>query len=349
MPSGQSTATKLSSDRNFLTDVLRAEGNALLQVASSIEQSDVEAARWAAAVAMIDACHGHVVVSGMGKSGLVGAKISATLASVGVPSHVVHPADAVHGDLGRIRTEDVVLLLSFSGGTQEVVNLAAILRTDGVQRIGISASHDSPLAKLCDVHLALGDLNEAGNLALAPTTSTTATLACGDAIALAVAHRRSFTEEDFQRRHPGGALGAELRGLDDVLRFRVGVNLTTCLEQVTVHEALLASETHQTSDATRHAGALLIVGDEGHLLGIITDGDLRRLALNDRDFLDRTVAEVMTASPLALPVSARIGEARSIVTQHRIDEIPVVDDSGRPVGLIDVQDLLSPRITTQPR
>lgn len=349
MPSGQSTATKLSSDRDFLTDVLRAEGNALLQVASSIEENDAEAARWANAVAMIDTCQGHVVVSGMGKSGLVGAKISATLASVGVPSHVVHPADAVHGDLGRIRPEDVVLLLSFSGGTEEVVNLAAILRTDGVQRIGISGSHDSPLANLCDVHLALGDLSEAGNLALAPTTSTTATLACGDALALAVAHRRSFTEEDFQRRHPGGSLGAELRGLDDVLRFRVGVNLTTCLEQDTVHKALLASESQQTTGATRHAGALLVVNDEGILLGIITDGDLRRLALNNRDFLDQTVADVMTASPLALSASARIGEARSIVTQHRIDEIPVIDDSGRPVGLIDVQDLLSPRITTQPR
>jgi len=349
MPNGQSTATELTSDRDFLTDVLRAEGDALLQVAASIERDDAEAARWANAVTMIDACSGHVVVSGMGKSGLVGAKISATLASVGVPSHVVHPADAVHGDLGRIRTDDVVLLLSFSGGTEEVVNLAAILRTDGVRRIGISRSHDSPLAGLCDVHLALGELDEAGNLALAPTTSTTATLACGDALALAVAHRRSFTEEEFQRRHPGGALGAELRGVDDVLRFRVGVNLTTCLEHDSVHDALQASEAQDTTGATRHAGALLVVDGDGTLRGIITDGDLRRLALADRDFLDNTVGSVMTVDPLALPVSARIGEARSIVTQHRIDEIPVIDKDGRPIGLIDVQDLLAPRITSQPR
>jgi arabinose-5-phosphate isomerase len=349
MSKGQSTATELTSDRDFLTDVLRVEGNALLQLASGIESDDTQADAWAKAIALIDACPGHVVVSGMGKSGLVGAKISATLASVGVPSHVVHPADAVHGDLGRIRTNDVVLLLSFSGGTQEVVSLAAILRTDGVKRIGISKSHDSALAGLCDVHLALGDLNEAGNLALAPTTSTTATLACGDALALAVAHRRSFTEEDFQRRHPGGALGAELRGVDDVLRFRVGDNLATCLTTDTVHEALQASESNRTIGATRHAGALLVVDTQGTLCGILTDGDLRRLALADRDFLDQRLSDVMTADPLALPASARIGDARNIVTQHRIDEIPVVDDNGRAVGLIDVQDLLSPRITTSPR
>ena len=346
MANGHPTAPALASDRAFLTDVLREEARALNTLADTIASDDAEAARWAKAVNLIDTCTGHVVVSGMGKSGLIGAKISATLASVGVPSHVVHPADAVHGDLGRIRREDVVLLLSFSGGTEEVVNLGAILRTDGVTRIGISRSHDSRLAALCDVHLALGDLDEAGNLALAPTTSTTATLACGDALALAVAHRRAFTEEDFQRRHPGGALGAVLRPVEEVLRFRVGDggNLSTCHVDASVQSALEAAESQATSTNTRHAGALLVVDDNGMLAGILTDGDLRRLALSDSAFLTRTMGAVMTANPMSIPAKARVAEARSLITEHRIDELPVVDDDGRPVGLVDVQDLLAPRI-----
>ena len=346
MANGHPTATALTTDRTFLADVLRSEGDALLRLAATIEQDETEAAAWARAISLIDACTGHVVVAGMGKSGLIGAKISATLASVGVPSHVIHPADAVHGDLGRIRCDDVVLLLSFSGGTEEVVNLAAILRADGVTRIGISRSHDSRLAGLCDVHLALGDLDEAGNLSLAPTTSTTATLACGDALALAVAHRRAFTEEDFQRRHPGGALGAVLRPVEEVLRFRVGVNLSTCNTSDLVKDALQQSQSQHTSGSTRHAGALLVVDDDGVLAGILTDGDVRRLALNDRNFLDCTMGDVMTSQPLSVPATARVAQARSLVTEHRIDEIPVVDERGCPIGLVDIQDLLAPRITS---
>ncbi|MCH2136436.1 MAG: KpsF/GutQ family sugar-phosphate isomerase [Phycisphaerales bacterium] len=343
MSNGQSTSTPLIPDKAFLADVLRAEADALQRLAESV-QGD-EADRWTQALDLIDNCPGHVVVSGMGKSGLVGAKISATLASVGVPSHVVHPADAVHGDLGRIRPGDIVLLLSFSGGTEEIVNLANILRADQVTCIGISRSHDSHLARLCDVHLALGDLDEAGNLALAPTTSTTATLACGDALALAVAHRRAFTEEDFQRRHPGGALGAQLRCISELLRFKVGENLTTCRSTDRVHDALVQAEAQQTSAGVRHAGALLVVDEQDQLRGIVTDGDLRRSALSDSSFLDRSIGEIMTADPIALKASDRVAQARAIVAEHRIDEIPVVDDAGKPVGLIDVQDLLAPSIT----
>ncbi|MCH2138210.1 MAG: KpsF/GutQ family sugar-phosphate isomerase [Phycisphaerales bacterium] len=345
MANGHPTAAGLVSDRAFLVDVLRTEAQALRALGDAIERDDDEAARWDQALDLIDTCASHVVVSGMGKSGLIGAKISATLASVGVPSHVLHPADAVHGDLGRVRTDDVVLLLSFSGGTEEVVNLAALLRTDGVPRIGISRSHDSKLASLCDVHLALGDLDEAGNLALAPTTSTTATLACGDALALAVAHRRAFTETDFQRRHPGGALGAMLRPVQEVMRFAVGTNLCTCTTTDTLKDALAAAEAQAAATATRHAGALLVVDDTGVLAGILTDGDLRRLALQDEHFLGRTLNDVMTASPMSLSAGARVSDARAMVTEHRIDEIPVVDDAGRPLGLVDVQDLLAPRIT----
>ena len=345
MSNGHSTAGDLATDHAFLTQVLREESEALEAIARTIETDDAAQARWAAALDLIDSCPGHVVVSGMGKSGLVGAKISATLASLGIPSHVLHPADAVHGDLGRIRTEDIVLLLSFSGGTEEVVNLAAILRTDGVKCIGISRSHNSKLASLCDVHLALGQLAEAGNLALAPTTSTTATLACGDALALAVAHRRSFTEADFQRRHPGGALGAMLRPIDELIRFRVGENITTCSPDITVQAALEAAESQSTSTNTRHAGALLVVNADGSLEGILTDGDLRRLALQDRDFLSRTMGEVMTADPMHVNTSARLADARTLIAAHRIDELPVVDDNGHPVGIVDVQDLLNPSIT----
>jgi arabinose-5-phosphate isomerase len=292
---------------------------------------------------MIDSCQGHVVVSGMGKSGLVGAKISATLSSVGIPSHVVHPADAVHGDLGAIRSDDVVMLLSYSGGTPEVVELAAILRNDGVHRLGISRGEDTQLARLCEAHISLGDLDEAGPLNLAPSTSTTATMACGDALALAVAHRRSFSATDFRQRHPGGSLGAMLRPVEELIRFRAGENLTTTSVDVPLVEALRqSSEDH--AGVVRHAGAVLILDQQDRVIGLFTDGDLRRLVLQNPKELSKPIGTLMTKEPLTINRDATVAEARRLVAEYRIDEIPVVDSEGRAVGLIDIQDLMAPRV-----
>lgn len=331
---------------SYIADVLRCESEAIDRIADCIaaDPTGDEATRWKAAVELIAGCQGHVVVSGMGKSGLIGAKISATFSSVGVPSHVLHPAEAAHGDLGRIRREDVVMLLSYSGTTEEVLNLAAILKADGVPRLGISCSHDSHLAGLCDVHLALGDLDEAGSLNLAPTTSTTACLACGDALALTASKLKDFTEDDFHRHHPGGLLGAELRSIREVMRFKIGENLPVVSQDLTVKEALDAA----WSDGDhRRAGALMLVDDAGLLCGIFTDGDLRRVVLKDPEALQRTIRDVMTTHPRSLGLDDRVRDARQLIAEHRIDEIPVIDAEGRPAGLIDVQDLVAMKIVKE--
>lgn len=339
----KATPDRAAADRGapdeaaFLREAMLAEADAVRRAAERAAGED--AGRWAAAIGMVERCTGHVMVSGMGKSGLIGQKIAATLSSLGVPSHFTHPSEAMHGDLGRVRPGDVALLLSYSGGTEELVNLAAILRTDGIARIGISCNHQTHLARLCDAHLAIGDVVEACPMNLAPTASTTAMLAMGDALALAVSRRRNFQADDFRRRHPGGALGAGLRGVTEVLRFRVGENLSTVREGVTVADAL------RTTGDGRRAGALLVVDDAGRLAGIFTDGDLRR-RMNElgASLLGRPVRDVMTVRPTALPADALVRDAVQLVRERRLDEIPVVGHDGQPIGLIDVQDLVSMKV-----
>jgi arabinose-5-phosphate isomerase len=328
---------KTADEASFLSDAMLAEADAIRRVAARAAGEDTR--RWADAVALLDGCTGHVIVSGMGKSGLIGAKIAATMSSLGLPAHFMHPSEAVHGDLGRLRAGDVAILMSYSGGTEEVVNLAAILRTDGIRRVGISCNHQSHLARLCDVHLAIGDVVEACPLNLAPTASTTAMLAMGDALALAVSRRRNFAADDFHRRHPGGALGAGLKSVTEVLRFRVGETLATVTEDCTVADAL------RSTGGGRRAGALVVVDAAGRLSGIFTDGDLRR-RVNElgAGLLSKRVAEVMTARPSALSSEALVRDAVQLVRERRLDEIPVVDADGRPLGLIDVQDLVSMKV-----
>jgi arabinose-5-phosphate isomerase len=328
---------KTADEASFLSDAMLAEADAIRRVAARAAGED--AGRWADAVALLDGCTGHVMISGMGKSGLIGAKIAATMSSLGLPAHFMHPSEAVHGDLGRLRAGDVAILMSYSGGTEEIVNLAAILRTDGIRRVGISCNHQSHLARLCDVHLAIGDVVEACPLNLAPTASTTAMLAMGDALALAVSRRRNFAADDFHRRHPGGALGAGLKSVTEVLRFRVGETLATVTEDCTVADAL------RSTGGGRRAGALVVVDAAGRLSGIFTDGDLRR-RVNElgAGLLSKRVAEVMTARPSALSSEALVRDAVQLVRERRLDEIPVVDADGRPLGLIDVQDLVSMKV-----
>ena len=340
-PQKQSSKT---SECDFICEVLRAESDAINRIAADIASSPTALLNWTKAIDILQGCTGHVVFSGMGKSGLVGAKLSATFSSIGQPSHVVHPAEAVHGDLGAIKNNDVVILMSYSGTTEEVLNLAAILRTDQVARIGISSSDDSPLAKLCDVHLSTGSVTEACPLNLAPTASTTATLAIGDALGLAVSRRRNFTADDFHKHHPGGMLGVGLRSITDILRFKVGVNLPTVHKSTLVGEALLAAK---PSTHTRRAGAILLVDDNDKLVGIFTDGDLRRLVIDDAEPMKRIIGEVATANPRRLDTSALVRDAKQLVTEYRVDEIPVVDDHNKPIGLIDVQDLIALKVVSE--
>lgn len=328
-----------AGDAAFAAEILDRQARGVSDLARSLAEPFEQA------VELIDRCaesHGTVLVSGLGKSGLVGAKISATLASLGIPSHAVHPSEAAHGDLGRFRRSDTVICLSFSGETTEVVNLAAILRQDGLPIISITGPRDSTLAKLATVALQLPIDREAGEPGfVAPTTSTTATMALGDALALTVARRRSFTDQDFAKRHPGGALGGLLRPVTDVLRFRVGEQLVPIPETETVANALAIAN----AAASRRPGALLLVDPgSGRLTGIFTDGDLRRLVTRDPALLDQPVASLMTRTPTALPSDALVRDAVRLVREFRQDEIPVVDAEGRPVGILDVQDLITLRL-----
>jgi arabinose-5-phosphate isomerase len=294
---------------------------------------------------------GTVLVSGLGKSGLIGQKIAATMSSLGIPAHAVHPTEAVHGDLGRFRRRDVAICISHSGETEEVVALAAILKQDGIPIIAITKGRTgedteippSGLERLAHATLAELVADEAGKGLqdfVAPTSSTTVTLALGDALALAVARRRAFTDADFRRRHPGGQLGGLLRPVTELLRFRAGENLPLIAPTETITEALERAATIE-----RRPGAMLIVeAGTGALAGIFTDSDLRRLVRRDRAALDRPIAEAMTASPRSLRDTAIARDAVAMVREHRQDEIPVIDAQGRPVGLLDVQDLIAMKL-----
>lgn len=328
--------TEQPVDLGFAKQVLEEEGRAVAAVAGQLDE------RFVRAVELITACaasDGTVLVSGLGKSGLIGAKISATLASLGVPSHPVHPTEAIHGDLGKFRKKDVVIALSKSGETEEVVNLAAILRQDGLEVISITGGGDDPssLERIASVPLTIGVDHEAGDMP-APTSSTTATLALGDALAIAAARRISFTDADFAKRHPGGSLGGMLRPVMDIVRFKAGQNLPLIDDHMSVAEAL---EQAEKNDGRRPGAMLLVDKASGSLTGIFTDGDLRRLVMGDPGSLGKPVADVMTRSPRTLPDSSLVRDAITLFREKRQDEIPVVDAQGRPVGMLDVQDLIA--------
>ncbi len=331
----------LGREREFIASVIRAESDALRLLLDTIGPDVHTAVEILAATA--DA-GGSVIVSGLGKSGIIGKKISATLASLGVPSHDLHPSDAAHGDLGRVSPRDCLLALSYSGETDEVVALASIVRADSAPVISITGGENgrrSALARLSTVNLWVGAVEEACNLTMAPTSSTTATLALGDALALAASRRRAFSAEDFHKRHPGGGLGGLLRPVTDILRFVVGRNLPVVRDDHTVGEAL-----REAQAVGRRPGALMLVDQNGVLTGLFTDGDLRRLVLtapSPADALARTMRDVMTRTPRTLPHTSVVRDAVRMFREFRQDEIPVVDDQGRPIGVLDVQDLIAIR------
>ncbi len=329
----------------FAERVLRAESEAVAGVWRLISRDGGGA--FVKAVGLVVRCAdagGNVLVSGLGKSGLIGQKISATLASLGIASHFVHPAEAAHGDLGRFRPADVCIALSYSGETSEVVNLAAILRQDGLPIIAICKGGEngarSSLERLATVSLAIGACDDPA-ISPAPTCSTTATLAVGDALALCAARRRNFTDDDFRKRHPGGSLGGLLQTVGEVLRFSVGKNLAAVPDDLSMREAMAQADL----PGVRRPGALLLVDRAtGELSGIFTDGDLRRVVLRSHAELERPARELMTRRPTTLRDTDLVRDAVALVREHRRDEIPVVDGEGRPVGVLDVQDLIAMRL-----
>jgi len=322
----------LHEDIDYGREILRLEAEAVRALGPLLDES------FARAVAMVLACRGHVVTTGMGKSGLVAQKISATLASTGTPSIYLHPAEALHGDLGRVGSDDVLLALSRSGETEEVTRLLPAVKRLGAAVVALTSARDSPLARHADCVLVLGDAPEACPIGLAPTTSTTAQLALGDALAMTVAKRRKFTREEFALYHPAGNLGRALikvsdlmRGADECPAVRVGTPAA---------RALVAA-----GGLGRRPGALAIVDDGGTLRGILTDGDFRRHVLKDRAAVDLPIERLMTADPTTIRVDQLAAEAWRAMRRRNFDELPVVDGAGRYVGLLDVQDLLEAGIT----
>lgn len=333
----------------FAREVLDAEADAIRRI-------EVGPSFTAAVQLVLDATspagerhtgEGSLVVSGLGKSGLIGQKLSATFASTGTPSHFLHPVEAMHGDLGRIRRGDAVLLLSFGGNTEELLTLAELLKQDHVPMIALT-KNDAPgngLSRHATVTLPIGDITEACPHELAPTSSTTAMLALGDALALAVSRARQFTPDDFQKFHPGGGLGRQLTPVVEAMRFNAGQNLSLIPLGTVVQDAYADAEKHAKDSGLRRPGALLIVNSDGTLAGIVTDGDLRTaLIRTGPQVWSEPIDQIMTSNPTTLPHTALVRDAVHIVREKRFDEIPVVASDGKPVGLIDVQDLAALKV-----
>ncbi|KAA3611590.1 MAG: KpsF/GutQ family sugar-phosphate isomerase [Planctomycetota bacterium] len=314
-------------------EVLRLEAKAIETLSASLGDSFLEACEW------ILACQGRVVVTGMGKAGLIGQKISATLASTGTPSLSLHPADALHGDLGRVRAEDLLLTLSKSGKTRELLHLVPAAKAIGAKVLAITESSESALARHADLVMELGPLSEACPLGLAPTVTTTAMLALGDALAMAVLEGREFTREEFAAFHPAGDLGRELMQVVDIMRGQEELPLLA--EGSLVRDALSVM-----TETPGRPGAALVVNDQKELQGIFTDGDLRRmLQSGESQALLDPVERHMVRNPRVLVEGMLVGEALRLFRQAHVDQMPVVAQGRRRVlGLVDVQDLLEVRI-----
>jgi len=282
---------------------------------------------------------GLLVVTGIGKSGLAGQRISASFASTGTPSHFLHPVEALHGDLGRVRRGDVMLMLSYGGETEELLKLTDSVKRSAVATIAITSSGKSSIGRLADITIELGAIEEACPLRLAPTTSLTCMNAVADALVLGVMAQRHFSAADFAAFHPAGSLGRKLMRVSEIMSFRVGENLVVVDESQTLRQAL--STEHS---AGRRAGALIIVNQQGQLSGILTDADIRRGIAANEAILNVPLVGIMTRNPKSIEPDRLASEALELMNRYRIDELPVVDSSARPVGMIDVQDLVSSRI-----
>lgn len=309
--------------------VLKIEAQAILDLLPRIDEN------FSAAIQMILDSKGRVVVTGMGKSGIIGRKISATLASTGTPSFFLHPAEGIHGDLGMVTKEDVVLALSNSGETAELLGVLPSIRRIGASIIAMSGNAQSTLAKNGDVFLDAGVQQEACPLGLTPTASTTATLALGDALAVTLLSRKNFTKSDFAIFHPGGSLGRKLLlTVDDLMH--TGEETPVVLAKTTVQEALFVI-------TSKGLGAAIVVDDENRMLGLLTDGDIRRGLSHGYDFLAKPVTELMTNSPKYITREKLAAQALHVMENNKprpITVLPVLDADKKAVGLLHMTDLV---------
>ena len=330
------TTAQIAAERalQLARNTLQIEADALLALQQRLSNGD--AATFTDAVKLLLGCNGRVVVSGIGKSGHIARKISATFASTGTPSFFIHPAEAAHGDLGMVTPQDVLIAISYSGEASELMSILPIIKRLGVKLIAITGNPQSSLGKLADVHLNVYVSKEACPLNLAPTASTTTTLAMGDALAVAVLDARGFREEDFARSHPGGALGRRLlTHVRDVMRTGDAVPQVT--PDTTLVNALL--------EITKKGMAMTAVVDEQqHIIGVFTDGDLRRLMESVRDFTQISIADVMHKNPRSIRAEQLAVEAVEVMETHRINQLLVADDSGKLVGALHIHDLTRAKV-----
>jgi arabinose-5-phosphate isomerase len=310
--------------------VLSIEADAVRALSARLDE------RFLDAMGLILACRGRVVVSGVGKSGHIGRKIASTLASTGTPAFFLHAAEASHGDLGMITRDDVVLALSNSGQSDELLTIVPLIKRQGAKLIAVTGNPESALAKESDVHLDARVAQEACPLNLAPTASTTAALALGDALAVALLDARGFDEQDFARAHPGGALGRRLlTHVTDVMR--TGEAVPSVPESASFFDVLLEM-------SRKGMGMAAVVDSNGKVTGIYTDGDLRRTLEQNPDVRSLKVADIMTRAPRSIAPNKLAAEAVELMERHRINQLLVVSDAGELVGALNTHDLLNAKV-----
>ncbi|MDP2793457.1 MAG: KpsF/GutQ family sugar-phosphate isomerase [Sulfurisoma sp.] len=330
MSRAQSTPPSATTPVELARQVLRIEAKAIAALAERIDGA------FAQAVELILASHGRVIVSGIGKSGHIARKIAATMASTGTPAYFVHAAEAVHGDLGMITHDDVLIAISNSGANDELLTIVPLVKRQGGRLIAITGNPDSPLAREADIHLDASVAEEACPLNLAPTASTTAALALGDALAVALLDARGFGAEDFARSHPGGALGRKLlTHVSDVMRG--GADMPVIDEAATLAAALL--------EMTRAGmGMVIIVDAARHVAGIFTDGDLRRAIERVGDLRTAAVADVMTRNPRSIAPERLAVEAVEMMERFKTFVLPVTDTTGALIGALNMHDLFRAKV-----
>lgn len=318
------------SKRAYAQEILQQEANAILRVGGLLNESFDHA--------LATICEmpvgGRVIVSGMGKAGFIAMKFSATLASIGVPSFFLHPAEAVHGDLGRYSKNDIAFIMSNSGETPEILSILPHLKRIGCTLISLTSSKESSLAKHSDVTLEIGKTEEVGPLGIAPTTSTTVMLAMSDAIAMALIDHSQYSKQDFARFHPGGDIGRSLTLISEIMR--TGDSNCIVPYNMKTREVI-----HKISITKGRPGAACVIDESDKLFGIFTDGDLRRCLEEQKDFLDRPIVEFATKNPKVIYQSKLAQEAFRIMSENKIDQLIVIDEAKYVLGLVDIQDLVN--------
>lgn len=318
-----------NSIKEKAVETVKMEADAVAKLAERIDDE------FAAAVEAILATRGRVIVTGMGKSGHVGCKIAASLASTGTPSFFLHPAEAFHGDLGMVTENDIIIAISNSGETNEIIDILPVIRRIGAKIISLCGRRESTLTKNADFFIDAGVEREAGPIGLAPTCSTTAALAMGDALTVALLAERNFTAQDFAVFHPGGSLGRKLLlRVGDVMR-KGEDNAVIGAERPTREALFLMTR--------KGVGAASVVDEKGYFIGLMTDGDIRRSLAKSAEFLEEPVSALMTRSPLCIAADKLATEAISVMEKHKprpVTVLPVVDENNRPVGLIHITDLM---------